>query len=231
MDTDIEKESLKLVSQARLYNKWIFSLIEPHLNSPVLEVGSGIGTITRFILQKNRVLATEVDKEYIEILRNNFKSNKNFKGAIFLDLTKYKKIGSFETVVCTNVLHHIKNDTLAIANLSKHLKTNGHLILQEPAHMFLFGSLDKAQNHYRRYDKKNLVKKFQKNEFEIEQVFYFNLLGFFGWLFNSKLLKRSTISPSQIGLIDKFIWFTSRFERKIHLPFGLSVFVIARKVK
>ena len=231
MDTDIEKESLRLISNAKHYNKWVYSLINPYLKSPVLEVGSGIGTITNLILKKFQVLASEYDQDYLKFLKKKYSSNKNFKGAVFIDLTKFTKIGKFDTVVCTNVLHHVKDDKLAINNINKYLKKGGHLILQEPAHQFLFGSLDIAQNHYRRYELKNLSRKLSQHGFKVEKSFYFNFLGFLGWLINSILLRRSTISNSQMLIIDKLIKTTSKVEDQIHLPFGLSVFVIARKVK
>ncbi|KKQ18182.1 MAG: Methyltransferase type 12 [Berkelbacteria bacterium GW2011_GWA1_36_9] len=225
----IEELSLELISKANNYNKWVYENMKPYLKSPVLEVGSGIGTITSYIAKNNKVIATDVSKKYVSFLKKRFVKRKNFLGAKQLDLTKVYKIGKFKTVVCTNVLHHVKDDEAAIGNIHKYLEKEGLVFVQEPAHMLLFGSLDKAQNHFRRYSKETLAKKFRKKDFKIKKVFYGNSMGALGWFLNSRILNKKEINPDSITFIDKIFPFTSSIEKIIPLPLGLSVFLIAEK--
>src|SRR3989344_2039958 len=131
----IEELSLELISKANNYNKWVYENMKPYLKSPVLEVGSGIGTITSYIAKNNKVIATDVSKKYVSFLKKRFVKRKNLLETKQLDLTSYRKLGKFKTVVCTNVLHHIKDDDTAIKNIHKYLEKGGLVLVQEPAHM------------------------------------------------------------------------------------------------
>ena len=55
---------------------WIFEQIRLYLGNNVLEVGSGIGNISKFIISLNRnVILTDINEAYLEYLRYRFFSN------------------------------------------------------------------------------------------------------------------------------------------------------------
>ena len=50
-----------------------------------------------------------------------------------------------------------------------------------------------------------------------------------GWFINGRILKKNLMSSSQILIFDKLIPLLSKIEKKINIPFGLSMIAICRK--
>lgn len=67
--------------------------------------------------------------------------------------------------------------------------------------------------------------------FQVDYCRYLNLLGVFGWWLNGKILKRKIIPKSQMLLYDKVVQFSSRIEKFLPKPLGLSLFCVGRKSK
>jgi SAM-dependent methyltransferase len=78
-------------------------------------------------------------------------------------------IGAFE------VLEHIEDDKNALSQWSGWLKPGGLLFLSVPAHMSKWTATDEWAGHYRRYERKELLKIFEDENFEIE---HFESYGF-----------------------------------------------------
>ena len=78
-DTDNTHEgynTLVQMDQAPRYNAWLGRKLRPHLGQRVLEIGAGIGTITREIAPgRERVIALEADPFYVQRLRNLFRGS------------------------------------------------------------------------------------------------------------------------------------------------------------
>lgn len=66
-----------------------------------------------------------------------------------------------------NVLEHIQNDHQILATFAKVLSPGGKLLLLVPALPGLFGSLDEAFGHWRRYRKAELKEKVTEAGFRI----------------------------------------------------------------
>ncbi|MGH7804571.1 MAG: hypothetical protein ACREQJ_09490, partial [Candidatus Binatia bacterium] len=108
------------------------------------------------------------------------------------------------------------------------LEPGGRLVVLVPAIQALYGSLDRALEHHRRYSKDELVGKLRAAGFEVERSWFFNLLGVAGWWFNSRVLKRVTFPPVQLTLYDRLVPLF-RLESRFKLPVGMSLIAIARK--
>ena len=67
---------------------------------------------------------------------------------------------NFDTILYLHVLEHIEDDILEINNASQKLNLGGHLVIMAPAHQKIYGNLDKAVGHFRRYEKDFFKKKF-----------------------------------------------------------------------
>jgi hypothetical protein len=110
------------------------------------------------------------------------------------------------------------------------LAPGGRLVLLVPAFQFLYGTVDRALGHYRRYTRNNLLPLMRQAGFVIEQSFYMNVVGMAGWFWNNRIVKLTQESKQQIGFFDRGIAPAAEFfERMLPPPIGLSLIAIGRK--
>ena len=222
--------TLLRMQKLRRYNGWMWEQLSPHVGRRVVEVGSGVGNMTRFLVSRDRVIATDLDGKYLAILRNLFSTYPHVTIARF-DLNDPDPPGrgeGIDTVLCLNVLEHIKDDRGALRRIHDLLEPGGRLVLLVPAIAGLYGSLDRALQHHRRYDRADLLGKLVDAGFTVDVSRYFNLLGAVGWYVNSRLLRRRHFPPIQLSLYDRLVPIF-RVENRLNLPFGMSLIAIARK--
>ena len=233
--SDIDKKNpgySTLVSMGKInfYNRFLFAYIKPFLGQNIFEVGSGIGNMSKFLFLKSRILyLTDIEDEYLIRLKSLYAHYQHIK-VLKYDLEKgpIDAVEKIDTVVCLNVLEHIKDDDHALLEMHDLLETDGRLLLLVPAHHILYGSIDKAISHFRRYEKAELINKLEEAGFIIERMRFINLPGVFGWFINSRILNRQAVPNIQVKLVHLMRpWLF--IERHIRIPFGLSLFVVARK--
>ncbi len=228
---DIAEETLFRLSSVNKYYAIFHDRIKHLIGKRVLEIGSGNGNFTRFLMDKELVVATDVSDNHLRTLRQRFVENERFHIKRFntseppsQTLQTYK----LNTVICLNVLEHIEDDLAALQHMRSLLVPGGRLILLVPSIKALYGSLDIGLEHYRRYSKKELENKINAAGLEIQDTFYFNMWGIPGWFLNSRILRRKVLPKFQLyffTLLHPLI----RWERHFKTPFGLSFIVIAEK--
>jgi len=197
----------------------------------ILEVGAGTGNITQFLLSKGEITCLDISPKCVEALKKKFINSE--KISVFLgdicNLNGTWKGKIFDTVICLNVLEHIKDDKKALSNMTILLKSNGRLILLLPAYKWLYGSLDKNLGHYRRYESAEMCEKYRNLGLVLEKKMYFNLLGILGWFLNGKIIKRKILPSTQMRLYNLIVSFFRPFEDFLHPKVGLSLILILRK--
>ncbi len=213
------------------YNGFLFEQIAPFLGQRVLEVGAGTGTLTRFMRGRDRVRATEVDPQYLHLLERRFEHDPNIIVSNYdlgaeppLDVAAQR----YDTVVCLNVLEHIADDAQALTRMRDLLEPGGRLVLLVPAHQALFGSIDEAIGHFRRYERGGLLSLLREIGYHVEQGFFLNASSVPGWWLNGRVLRRQGVPGVQARLANRLVPLF-RLERRLGLPFGLSVVAIARR--
>jgi len=134
------------------------------------EFGAGTGSLAEVWQIKFglRPLCIEIDPTLIKILQS-----KGF--TTFSSITSISKALSF--VYTSNVLEHIDNDVEALNEIRRKIKPGGKLAIYVPALPFLYSGLDEKVGHYRRYTKKELVKKVSEAGFTIKDCYYNDSLG------------------------------------------------------
>src|SRR4030095_14939076 len=171
--------TLRRVEVLHRYNRFLWDLMQPFIGHRVLEVGAGTGLLTKFLARQERVLATELDPEYVDLLRRTFADKPNVQ-VRQLDLAQLGEDGiprrAFDTVVCSNVLEHIEDDNKALAAIHDVLEPGGRVVLIVPALQSLYGSIDRAIHHYRRYSREEILGKLERAGLTVEHVSYFNML-------------------------------------------------------
>jgi SAM-dependent methyltransferase len=223
---------LEIMAQANNYRNWMYRRIAPFIGQRILEVGAGIGNFTELLLDRELVVATDKYQLCVDYLHRRLGDNLKVVPAL-LDLAEPDEALArygFDTVICMNVLEHIEDDLRALAYMRSVLAPGGRVILLVPAFQFLYGTVDRAIEHYRRYTRKDLLPKLRAGGFEVERAFYMNVIGMAGWFWNNRVRKIKEENAAQIGLFDRFIapW-AERVERAVPPPFGLSLIAIGRK--
>jgi SAM-dependent methyltransferase len=224
---------LEIMAGARNYRGWMYRRLAPYIGQRVLEIGAGIGNFTKLLLDRELVVATDNYPPCIEYLNQHLGDRLKAPPALFdasgdigSGLSEYE----FDTIVCLNVLEHIEDDLRALEQMYELLMPRGRLVLLVPAFQFLYGSVDKALGHYRRYTRRDLLPTMQRAGFFIERSFYMNAIGMAGWFWNNRIINRSEESRKQIGVFDRYVAPLAEFtERLVPPPAGLSLVAVGRK--
>lgn len=219
--TDIYKEAgpeiLDTLSGAPRFNRWMADFLRPHIGKRVLEIGAGIGNLTRYLApRREHYIATDIEIEHLARLRTRLQHRPN------LDIRRCDVRSSedfvpfretVDTVICLNVIEHIEDDAAGLRNIYSALTPGGRAIILVPQGPELFGTLDIALGHFRRYRQEELRECMEQAGFRVERMLEFNRASRPGWYLSSKLLKRSTISPLQLKCFDRLVWLWRRIDR------------------
>jgi glycosyltransferase involved in cell wall biosynthesis len=224
-------QTLLRLARADRYNRWMFRELAPFLGRRVLEIGSGIGTLTRFLVGRDLVVASDVNPRYLRMLANTFERHTRVRVQL-LDLADFDPGDlapyQLDTIVCLNVLEHIEDDRRTLRRLYESLAPGGRLVLLVPAHRRLYGAIDEAIHHWRRYERADLVERLGEAGFRVEHLAFFNRLGVVGWYLNSVLLRRTRVPGVQIRFQNLLVPLL-RCESALRLPFGLSLIAVGTK--
>lgn len=229
---DLGRETLALIeTHLDAYNHWMFEQLAPAVTGRILEVGSGTGTMTAFMLEAPRLALTDINPDSLADLRAKYGSRAGVS-VTHWDLNEPMPLElvheRFDTVVCLNVLEHIEDDQAALQRMHDCLAPGGRLVLLVPAHQALFNGFDRGVRHFRRYNRAGLTASLIAAGFAVERSWYFNMLGALGWYVNGNLLGKSLLPAGQLKLIDRLVPFL-KLESKLPRPFGLSVIAVARR--
>jgi len=198
-------------------------------DGPVLEVGAGIGEMTKVLrplIPSSEWVCIEPDRENVLQINHLIhvgeinKDTQIFEG----NIENYdKEKDSFSTVLFIDSMEHIEDDICVLKHISSLIKQDGIVIIVVPAHNFLYSEFDFKIGHFRRYSKKNLRNILPTTLHELS-CRYIDSVGFFLSLANKLFLKSSDPTMRQILFWDKFIVPASRvldamlgykFEKKI----------------
>lgn len=222
--------SLDLLKDTYNYNHWIYSHLRPWLGEQILEVGSGCGNITRFLLDSKEVTCLEPLKVYIPILNQLAETHQNVqvRNGLTRDLPQFAQTQVFDKAICINVLEHIEEDAEALRDRAAALQTHG-LLLYVPSCQWAYGTLDAELKHFRRYGRRTLKALVEANGFQVERCYYVNFIGVFGWWWSGRVMKDVVIDHSKAQLVDRMVPYLSALENLMHPPVGQSLFLVARK--
>ncbi|MCP4708841.1 MAG: class I SAM-dependent methyltransferase [Planctomycetes bacterium] len=228
------RDSLFLMETMGRYNHWLYSNISRYVGERVLEVGSGTGNITYFMRDKRQVVSLEPDEASVREARHRFAGFTNIE-IINMTLKGYSlnqhNFDAFDTTVCINVLEHIEDDVEALVCLRKHLAPGGMVVIIVPALPVLFGSLDRAFGHYRRYQRRSLHLQFQEIGLTVVKSFYMNLTGALGWFLHSRILHHQQLNSKTARRFDKLAPYLKKTESILKPPIGQSLIMVGKRNK
>jgi len=213
-------EILDVLSGARCFNKWMADTIRPYVGKRVLEIGAGIGNLTRQLIARRELyVAGDIDEEHLARLKTRFHHRSNLR-ICTCDLTKPEDFTPFtetmDSVVCLNVLEHVEDDLQGLRNIHSALRPGGRAIILVPHGQEVFGTLDVALGHYRRYKHSELQERMESTGFRVDRILEFNRISRPGWYVTGRILKKTTLSPFQLKVFDRMVWLWRGIDA--HLP-------------
>jgi SAM-dependent methyltransferase len=216
--------------EAANYRAAIVREFQEHLRGHLLEVGCGIGQMTRefqLLSAIDRITCIEPDQGFADQHARDIRGAELVVGTA-ADLPPTTEADS---IVSINVLEHIEHDQEEMARYARLLKDRrGHLCALVPARPEIYAPLDKDFGHFRRYTAPELRGKLQNAGFRIEKLHYFNFVGYFAWWFSFRLRKQRSFGVRQVRLYDRVIFpFVNTIETTVaRPPIGQSLIAIAR---
>jgi len=221
------------MQRARRYFAWQARMALQQAGQRIIEIGCGLGNFTEYLLDREQVIALDVVDDCLEHLRGRFPGRANLQtrrldvqDSAFLELRRER----IDTIICLNVLEHVREDRLALEHMREVLEPGGRAIFILPAFESLYGPIDRNLGHFRRYSKTRWRELAEASGLRVRESRYLNSVGMIGWWLNAKVLKKTEQSEGQIALFDSVIVPTlSRLERAIEPPFGQSIFTVLEK--
>lgn len=219
------------------YYKWVIDDTKKYIGDYVIDSGCGIGNLIPLLQDRRKVVCFDYDLESVEYLKKNYNHLDNFS-FFRVDLTQDDvfnlNLGEVDTIISLDVVEHIENDLEVVKKYYRLLKKGGHLVIKVPAHMFLYCEIDKDGGHFKRYNKSDWRKIAKEIGFEIVELKYMNMLGFFTYWWTGKIKKPNAAFSQSVGdrkmkFINSILPFYSFCERFIYKPVGLSVLTVLKK--
>jgi SAM-dependent methyltransferase len=135
-----------------------------------LDAGCGNGVVRQQIEKYTQwtVDGTDLNKEALLL-------NKTKRGQTFLYDLHDRHLNlkeAYDFIILFDVIEHIKETTVFLEAVRYHLKSGGWLFINVPALNSLYSSYDRAQNHFRRYNKKMLQQELARNAIEMRDIRY-----------------------------------------------------------
>lgn len=208
----------------------------PDKKLKILDAGCGTGMLAKKMGRLGKVTGVDISEEAVKLAR---KRGIKVRQASLQSLPF--SANYFDLATCVDVIYHraVKNDQKAISELYRVLKPKGILIIKVPAHPWLRLSHDRFVHTKRRYQRKELVDKLKRAEFQLVKISFVNMTLLTPAIFKhwGEKLSPPPKHQSLIQPIPKFInrilievlsWENYLVE-KIGLPFGLSLLAVCKK--
>jgi len=213
---------------------WMYEQFRPFVAGEVVEVGAGIGTFSERLLADPAVtelILIEPERACVEVLADAFAMDSRVTVAretLPSSAALQTHAGKVDFLLCQNVLEHIEQEGPAMRAMADALRPGGRLTLLVPAHPPLYGNLDRAYGHHRRYTRQRLRWVVDDAGLVLDDLYSFNLLGVPGWWLNG--LRRSpSISQVALRAYEALLRLWEPIERRFRPPCGLSLVAHARK--
>ena len=223
---------LDSLAEAKNYYGWVLKQFEPFLGPTVIEAGAGIGTFSEFLLSVPKVqklIAIEPAANTYPELEKRFSNNPSVETLRGYLSDHYTQLTA-NAVVAVNVLEHIEDHAEFLREAHSAVVPGGALLLFVPALPAIYGSLDKAFEHYRRYTRRTLREVIQKSGWNPRRISYMNFPGIAAWFMAGRIMKKTSVAPGDAKAYDRLVipWL-SKLEAVVPPPIGSNLVAIATK--
>jgi len=218
------------------------SLYKKYLNKRkdlnIMEIGCGTGEVLKLLDNWGEVAGIEYSDYAVKACRK-----KGFKDVLLGDVNSMdlsSRYGTYDLIVASDVLEHIRDDLKTMETVKKLLKPGGLFFVTVPAYKFLWSTHDEALYHLRRYHSLEIKTKINDVDFRILKHTHFVATVFFPIaairLLNNFVRRQAYPKSHYLPLPkifnDLLTWFLkveTILINYISLPFGTTHVVVAMK--
>ncbi len=201
----------------------------------ILDLGCGAGTLLPFLRQYGIPIGLEPSPDAIVLAR---KSHADMLVRASAEALPFRS-DRFSLVAAFDCLEHVPDDRLVVRSIRSLLTSEGRFLISVPAHPFLRSHRDNQLGHLRRYSRRSLVALLEQTGFSIDFIGFGYACLFIPLLVESlrdRLIAPSGQAKSDIrdlaepwnGWMSRWLAFEARWAVRIGLPFGTSLFAMAR---
>jgi 2-polyprenyl-3-methyl-5-hydroxy-6-metoxy-1,4-benzoquinol methylase len=200
-------QELNVFAEAVRWKRYIADELEAFIVGDVLEVGAGIGSVTRArrSARQRSWTCLEPDPRLAAELSASLVSQTAEGAAVEVRVGTIASIepgAHYDCVLYIDVLEHIEADAAELKQALGLLRAGGVVVVLSPAHQWLYSPFDKAIGHFRRYDRRMLAA-LSPGGAQLEQLRYLDSVGLLASLGNRVLLQSSEPTVAQIRLWDR----------------------------
>lgn len=139
----------------------------------VAEIGCGHGLLQKEVEDGYRIPVTGFDLNEFALQKNVSRMSPLYCYNIHQRNPEFD--ARFDLLFLFDVLEHIEGESDFLQAVRFHLTDFGSLLVNVPAHQFLYSDYDRAAGHIRRYEAKRLADLAEKNGFKIRAMTYWGL--------------------------------------------------------
>ena len=218
------------MASAAHYRRWIVDEFDPYLGKRIAEVGAGIGSITRILLERpvDHLVAFEPSANMFPQLARAVDGHANARAVN--ELFGGEQAGQdYDSVVYINVLEHVEHEREELLAAYHALRPGGHLLVFVPALAWLYSDFDREVGHFRRYSRDGLQRVVARAGFDLVRSRYFDVAGVLPWYVHFTLLGRG-MGKGSVSLYDRWVVPPMRtLESWVSPPLGKNLLLVARR--
>ncbi|WP_445454258.1 class I SAM-dependent methyltransferase [Flavobacterium sp. 25HG05S-40] len=245
MEKDFEKKYHDVESDHWWFKsrrKYLLDLLKSApKDSKILDIGCSSGIflndLEKLGFKKDNLFGIDISAKAIE----NCKAN-GIPHSYVMDAQNITLTESFDIIIASDCLEHLKEDQRALKNWKNLLKVGGKMYVFVPAFMSLWSYHDVVNMHHRRYTNAELKAKIVTEHLEIQKAGYWNFFLFlpvYSFRKLSAIIQKNKKGESDITignpLVNKALLQLIIFENKLlkvmNFPFGVSTFCIAKRTE
>lgn len=205
---------------------------------PVLDVGCGTGGMLPLLARYGEVTALEAEPFAVTHARSQPVTAEVVEGRVPHDVPRQ---GHYGLVTAFDVIEHLEDDVGALRAMKEAARPGGAVVVTVPAFAWLWSEHDVANGHYRRYDRRGLVRVIGEAGLDVRHASYFNSvllppIAAVRVLGRLRRTERHGRSDFELGTppkpVNALLTTALRSERRLvagpGLPVGVSLIAVAR---
>ena len=213
-------------------NRYLYEKIAPFIGNRVLEIGAGLGGISQFLINREKLLLTDSNDCYVRFLKRKFRGIFNVD-VFHCDAENDSFSGlqeGLDTILMMNVLEHLKEDEAPLKKAYEALSESGRIIVMVPLQKNLMCKMDEHLERYGRYEIREIQEMMGRAGFQTEAFYQISRLGTLLWWFAGKLLRKQKFSHLSMKMLSMLTPLIKCWDAFFPWPNGLQGIFVGKKI-